>query len=245
MKETWDGKTYWLKAKIEADPDEVIKSVDSLRKDHQKTKELEETRGKAETHHHLKTLIESFIYLHWIIKDPDDTRAKLVLAEGIRKKLSIFFKDNPEDPDHEKYLQSYKEPLGSLTNDKTTEWEDFKEKTIQQLAKDSGLERIYSRIYRLACEPAHISDLVDFMPMPEGPITLNQPQTSMLSVIVALNYGIYIFCDILKYGSDFYGLRLDESIGELRTRYDTIRMQKLGKSTAEKHRHKKGLTAIG
>lgn len=113
-----------------------------------------------------------------------------------------------------------------MTNDKTTEWEDFKEKTIQQLAKDSGLERIYSRIYRLACEPAHISDLVDFMPMPEWPITLNQPQTSMLSVIVALNYGIYIFCDILKYGSDFYGLRLDESIGELRTRYDTIRMQK-------------------
>ncbi|MBM4137528.1 MAG: tetratricopeptide repeat protein, partial [Nitrospira sp.] len=46
--EKWDGKTYYLKAKISADPEEVAKSIDSLRKDHQKTKELEETREKAE-----------------------------------------------------------------------------------------------------------------------------------------------------------------------------------------------------
>ena len=48
MDEKWDGKTYYLKAKIEADPQEVIKSLDLLRKDHQKSKELEEMRKKAE-----------------------------------------------------------------------------------------------------------------------------------------------------------------------------------------------------
>ncbi|MCX8110312.1 MAG: tetratricopeptide repeat protein [Syntrophorhabdaceae bacterium] len=46
--EKWDGTTYALKAKIAANPDEVAKSVDNLRKDHVKTKELEETRKKAD-----------------------------------------------------------------------------------------------------------------------------------------------------------------------------------------------------
>jgi len=46
--EKWDGKTYYLKAKIAADPKEVIKSIDLLRQDRQKTKELEETKKKAD-----------------------------------------------------------------------------------------------------------------------------------------------------------------------------------------------------
>jgi len=40
----WDGHTYWLKAKIVADPDQVIKSIDSLMKSRQKAKELEHTK---------------------------------------------------------------------------------------------------------------------------------------------------------------------------------------------------------
>ncbi|MFA4911787.1 MAG: hypothetical protein WC649_12215, partial [Desulfobacteria bacterium] len=69
-KETWDGKTYWLKARIEADPDEVIKSVDSLRKDHQKTKELEETREKAAGY----------------LKEMERLKSELALAKGDTKK---------------------------------------------------------------------------------------------------------------------------------------------------------------
>jgi tetratricopeptide (TPR) repeat protein len=46
--ERWDGKTYYLKTKIVADPKEVIKSIDLLRQDRQKTKELEETRKRAD-----------------------------------------------------------------------------------------------------------------------------------------------------------------------------------------------------
>ena len=34
--EKWDGRTYYLKAKISADPKEVAKSVDALRNDVQK-----------------------------------------------------------------------------------------------------------------------------------------------------------------------------------------------------------------
>jgi len=46
--EEWDGKTYHLIAKIAADPDEVIKSVDILRKDQEKIKELEDVNKKAD-----------------------------------------------------------------------------------------------------------------------------------------------------------------------------------------------------
>jgi tetratricopeptide (TPR) repeat protein len=44
MDEKWDGHTYWLKSKITADSGDVIKSIDALRKDRQKTKELENVR---------------------------------------------------------------------------------------------------------------------------------------------------------------------------------------------------------
>jgi tetratricopeptide (TPR) repeat protein len=48
MDERWDGKTYYLKAKISADPNGVANSIDNLRQDRQKIKELEETRKKAD-----------------------------------------------------------------------------------------------------------------------------------------------------------------------------------------------------
>jgi tetratricopeptide (TPR) repeat protein len=46
--EKWDGKTYYLKAKITTDPKELEKSIDILRKDRQKVKELQETKEKAD-----------------------------------------------------------------------------------------------------------------------------------------------------------------------------------------------------
>jgi tetratricopeptide (TPR) repeat protein len=46
--EKWDGKEYRLKAEITADPDKVAKSLDDLRKDRQKTKQLQDLRKKAE-----------------------------------------------------------------------------------------------------------------------------------------------------------------------------------------------------
>jgi tetratricopeptide (TPR) repeat protein len=47
IEENWDGKVYRLKAKITADPNEVAKSIDALRKDRQRSKDLEETRKRA------------------------------------------------------------------------------------------------------------------------------------------------------------------------------------------------------
>lgn len=46
--EKWNGVTYYLKARVSADPEGVIGSLKRLVQDKQKTKELEETREKAE-----------------------------------------------------------------------------------------------------------------------------------------------------------------------------------------------------
>jgi tetratricopeptide (TPR) repeat protein len=48
IEDKWDGKVYWLKAKIAANPQDVIKSIDNLRKDLEKVKELEKLRKKSE-----------------------------------------------------------------------------------------------------------------------------------------------------------------------------------------------------
>ena len=49
MKEKWDGERYWVRAQIEADPSEVVKAVDSLRKDRHRSEELEEANKRAES----------------------------------------------------------------------------------------------------------------------------------------------------------------------------------------------------
>jgi tetratricopeptide (TPR) repeat protein len=47
IEEKWNGKEYWLKAEITADPKKVAKAVDSLRKDRQRMKGLEEANRMA------------------------------------------------------------------------------------------------------------------------------------------------------------------------------------------------------
>ena len=48
IEDKWDGKTYWLKAKVSADPKEVQKSLKKIIDDKYQAKQLEETRKKAE-----------------------------------------------------------------------------------------------------------------------------------------------------------------------------------------------------
>ncbi|TSA53561.1 MAG: hypothetical protein D4R45_05370 [Planctomycetaceae bacterium] len=47
VSEHWDGKVYRLKARIKANPDHVIKAINRLRQDHQKSKDLAESQARA------------------------------------------------------------------------------------------------------------------------------------------------------------------------------------------------------
>ncbi|OGP61558.1 MAG: hypothetical protein A2V65_09050 [Deltaproteobacteria bacterium RBG_13_49_15] len=48
IEEKWDGKTYFLKAKITADTDELVRLIDQLRRDHEQSMNWEEMRKKTE-----------------------------------------------------------------------------------------------------------------------------------------------------------------------------------------------------
>jgi len=48
VNEKWDGEKYWMRAKIDADPDEVAKSIDKLRNDKKKVAELAESKKKTD-----------------------------------------------------------------------------------------------------------------------------------------------------------------------------------------------------
>jgi tetratricopeptide (TPR) repeat protein len=48
IEEKWDGRSYWLKSKITADAEKVVQSIDKLRKDRDKTNELEAMRRKSD-----------------------------------------------------------------------------------------------------------------------------------------------------------------------------------------------------
>jgi tetratricopeptide (TPR) repeat protein len=48
IEEKWDGKTYYLKAKISLDPDRMIQLIDTVHTDREMSKDLEETRKESE-----------------------------------------------------------------------------------------------------------------------------------------------------------------------------------------------------
>jgi len=48
IEEKWDGKSYWLKAEIKADPENVTRSINNLRNDRKKSEELEEIRNRSD-----------------------------------------------------------------------------------------------------------------------------------------------------------------------------------------------------
>jgi tetratricopeptide (TPR) repeat protein len=72
--EKWDGKTYWLKAKITADSGNVIKSIDALRKDRQKIRELEEMRKRADD----------------LLKENERLRKELLTAKGEKRREDVI-----------------------------------------------------------------------------------------------------------------------------------------------------------
>jgi len=69
VSEKWDGHTYWIKTKIVADEGEVIKSIDNLRKDREKSRELLDIQKRADA----------------ILEENKKLRNELKLAKGEEK----------------------------------------------------------------------------------------------------------------------------------------------------------------
>lgn len=176
---------------------------------------------RAEAVHHLKTLVESYIYVRWI--GQDDKRARLVYAKIFKEKIK-FFEENPG------YLKKgeldiWKNTFTELKKDIESDWKSFNEKykRVQKFAGDCGLESVYQRFYRLACEPAHISDLLEFIP--SDSLSIGRHRTSAYWAFVALDYGSFVLISALSDCDNLYELHKAEEIRIVKEEYEFTRMQ--------------------
>src|SRR5690349_8106826 len=105
--------------------------------------------GRGEAMHHLKTMVEAYLYLFLVIADPSETTAKQVVAEVCHQKQK-FLADN----------------AGRSREDDLAFWKgelaEFKKEGIQRIGKtrlkdlvahSPTLKQWYSAVYQAACEP--------------------------------------------------------------------------------------------
>ncbi len=177
--------------------------------------------GRGEAMHHLKTMVEAYLYLFLVIADPSETTAKQLVAEVCHQKQK-FLADN----------------AGRSREDDLAFWKgelaEFKKEGIERIGKtplkglvahSPTLKQWYSAVYQAACEPAHISDLIDFMPDLDDPkVGIGAERFSEVRARFAIDHGIAIMIDTIKVAveGNVIGLRMD-SLPAFRARYQEIR----------------------
>ena len=174
---------------------------------------------RAEACHHLKTMVENFIYYHWVSGEAGEQRAKLVYAEGCRGMVAYY-----ENSDEAELADRWRELLEAHINGIESAWHEFRNKGLERLAGECGLDQHYQRIYRRACEAAHVADLSTYMPPePRGDLSLVPPDVSTLRAYVSMDYGLHLVCDLLHDASDILHIGEGEKIRELRQRMTSIK----------------------
>jgi hypothetical protein len=171
---------------------------------------------RGEASHHLKTMAECFIYSHWVSRDEGETRARLLSAEGYRSRAA--YHESLEEKEH---ATTWREMQRQQINELQAEWEAFKNSNLEQLAPAETKEH-YCKIYRLACEAAHMGDLMVYMPPYPLELGLRLSDLSMLRAYVSLKFGIILACDLLSDASDVLKIGTDQQIDGLRERWRVI-----------------------
>jgi hypothetical protein len=81
-------------------------------------------------------------------------------------------------------------------------------------------------IFRNACEDAHITDILNYMPGPDGEIDLTPPETLALVALIAFQQGIFLMCELLKPLSAFFDLGLEERITHIKNNLEVLNEKK-------------------
>jgi hypothetical protein len=149
-------------------------------------------KERSESMHHLKTMVEAFIYFYVVIDGESDRMARLVLADTWERK-ALFIDENP-GPGNSAEADEWRESARVVRSGLTDELPP-----LEQLAKSiiPALGPWYSRVYRLACEPAHLGDLLEVMPTPHG-LPRRPDSASRHRAVIALHYGGAIEIGLMK-----------------------------------------------
>ncbi len=174
--------------------------------------------NRAESSHHLKTMAECFIYSHWVSRDPGEQNAKLLYADSCR--LRAAYHKACFDPPAlaATWRQRHRELISGIE----TEWSGFKKGSLEKRASLAQVGEQYSQIYRLACEAAHMGDLMVYMPPQPQDTELTLADFSILRAYVSLKFGIILACDLLHDAADSLGMDVAQLIEGFRERWRTI-----------------------
>jgi hypothetical protein len=103
-----------------------------------------------------------------------------------------------------------------------SEWKSFQGRSLFDVAKDTNEDMVgwYNRVYRVACEPAHIADLSEYLPPARGAVTIAAPvKPATFRSLIALDFGLQIIFDLLRNISTVFELPLPEVTTRLKTEF--------------------------
>lgn len=172
---------------------------------------------RGECAHHLKTMAESFIYSGWVSADTGETRAKLLCAEGYRSRAVYH-----EALEELEYAKQWRDLQSQQIKNLEKEWKEFSKTNLANLSVEAKRDEQYLHVYRLACEAAHLGDLMTYMPPQPTKEGLRFSDLSFLRAYVCLKFGIILACDLLHDSSDALKMGMDQQIDSFRERWQAI-----------------------
>jgi hypothetical protein len=166
---------------------------------------------RVESLHHLKTMVEAFIYLHVVSKDLSDLTAEGLLCMVYREKEK-FYRLNPAYDLDGGLLRLAHKALAELTWTEGTVSIGYVGPEAQKHSPELG--QWYEQVYRSACEPAHVTDLLEFMEpfrfKTDPEITIGNVPSAALRVAAATDQGLQLMFSLARFASDnVLKIRLD------------------------------------
>lgn len=162
--------------------------------------------------HHLKTMAEAWIYMRAAIGDPTDRKSELILADALDDKARTLRQSGP-------HVDA--SAIGEVERLRDALRRDGRRlPKIGTLAGQSNVGTWYWRVYRLACEPAHLGDLVEFMPLPAQGLRPGVG-VAVYRAVVGIHHGIGVALAMIDTVNDNeMGLALTTE--EFRRRFDAL-----------------------
>ena len=117
LEEKWNGKEYWLRAKITLNPKDIYNNIDNLRKDREKIKELEELKKKSEA-----LLAENDRLSKALSQAVNNSSEKREIVKEIKNNISKlsadeWFNKGNHEPDKLKAIKYYSKAIELNPND--------------------------------------------------------------------------------------------------------------------------------
>ena len=177
---------------------------------------------RGECAHHLKTMVECFIYACWVSGDETEKRASLLQAESFRSRAAYHenCSASPEDEDAH-WAKEWRELQHKQIKGIEKEWKNFP--SLESIAADVKSKDLYN-IYRASCEAAHTGDLPLYMPPQPTEPGLTLADLSLQQCYVSLQSGVFLACELLRNASDQVELELESEIDSFAQRSREIRL---------------------